>query len=197
MTPARQPQHCDRLTECQSYDEEEYPFCKDRGTPCRFHNRRRCPDYKSVIHDQVECDVRQGTHFAQQMVSDALGEPIYTRATHTSPLAPVLFQIEPNSSKYTLEQIVEINENIQKQRKEAAKAAREQVQPFIDFTKAASLKHNEMVDLMRRNNLKIDDLEDPMQKLAFTFFTEIGEMSHKAEVIIREYEESLRSKGEP
>lgn len=86
---ARQPQQCDHLTECQSYDEEEYPFCKDRGTPCRFHNRRRCPDYKSVIHDQVECDVRQGTYFAQQMVSDALGEPIYTRSRpHTSPPAP-------------------------------------------------------------------------------------------------------------
>jgi hypothetical protein len=78
----------------------------------------------------------------------------------------------------------------------AAKAEREKVQPFIDFTKAASLKHNEMVDLMRRNNLKIDDLEDPMQKLAFTFFTEIGEMSHKAEVIIREYKESLRESKE-
>jgi hypothetical protein len=50
-----------------------------------------------------------------------------TRATHTSPPAPALFQIEPNSSKYSLEQIVEINENIQKQRKEAAKDAREQV----------------------------------------------------------------------
>ena len=52
--------------------------------------------------------------------------------THTSPPAPALFQIEPNSSKYSLEQIVEINENIQKQRKDAAKAAREQVAKELD-----------------------------------------------------------------
>ena len=77
---------------------------------------------------------------------------------------------------------------------DGAKAERDREQPFIDFAKSASLKHSEMVDLMRRNNLKIDDLEDPMQKLAFTFFSEIGEMSHEAEVII---DESLRSQKEP
>ena len=37
--------------------------------------------------------------------------------------APALFQIEPNSHDYTIGQIVEINENIQKQRKEVARAA--------------------------------------------------------------------------
>ena len=43
------------------------------------------------------------------------------------PTAPALFQIEPNSENYTLRQIVEINENIQKQRKEAAAQARADV----------------------------------------------------------------------
>jgi len=44
--------------------------------------------------------------------------------SHPHP-APALFQIEPNSHNYTLGQIVEINENIQKQRAEAACKARE------------------------------------------------------------------------
>lgn len=79
---------------------------------------------------------------------------------------------------------------------QAAKSERERAQPFIDLVKGISLKHQEMVDLMRRNKLKIDDLKDPMQKLAFTFFTEIGEMSHKADVVLKEYEESLRGAQE-
>jgi hypothetical protein len=60
--------------------------------------------------------------------------------------------------------------------------------PFIAYLKMVSLKHGEMLDLMRRNSLKIDDLKDPMQKLAFTFFSEIGELSHKADVVLEEAE---------
>lgn len=54
------------------------------------------------------------------------------RATHTSPPPPALFQIEPNSHDYTIGQIVEINENIQKQREEAAKAAREEFDKLLN-----------------------------------------------------------------
>ena len=83
----QQPQQ-DRLTECHCFTEDEYPYCNDRAMPCRYKDqfsRRKCPDYKSVIHHQVECDVRQGTMFAQQMVSDALGEPIYSRPHPAEP----------------------------------------------------------------------------------------------------------------
>ena len=49
-------------------------------------------------------------------------------------------------------------------------------------------KHEEMITLMRKNNIKIDNLDDPMQKLAFTFFTEIGELSRKAELFRLEHQ---------
>ncbi len=53
-----------------------------------------------------------------------------------APQAPSLFQIEPNSHDYTIGQIVEINENIQKQRAEAARVAtlkeRERVLDALD-----------------------------------------------------------------
>jgi hypothetical protein len=62
------------------------------------------------------------------------------------------------------------------------------------FTKKIALKHGEMVDLMRRNNLIISDLQDPMQKLAFTFFSEIGEMSHEAEVILEELRQQTKER---
>ena len=65
--------------------------------------------------------------------------------------------------------------------------AREKV--LEQFVKKVELKHGEMVDLMRRNKMKIDNLKDPMQKLAFTFFSEIGEMSHEAETILAELRE--------
>jgi hypothetical protein len=80
---------------------------------------------------------------------------------------------------------------------EAACKAREGVQPFIDLVTLMETKQREMNDLMRRNELKIDNLDDRMQKLAFTFYSEIGEMANKADVVIKEYEESLRSKGGP
>lgn len=67
-------------------------------------------------------------------------------------------------------------------------------QRYISFLKMVSLKHSEMVDLMRRNHLKIENMNDPMQKLAFTFFSEIGELSHKADVML---EESLRQPEHP
>jgi len=47
--------------------------------------------------------------------------------TRSRPAPVALFQIEPNSNNYTIGQIVEINENIQKQRAEAAAQAREDV----------------------------------------------------------------------
>ena len=81
-------------------------------------------------------------------------------------------------------------------RAEAAKQEREKAQPFIDFVKATELKNGEMAALMRRNELKLDNLKDPMQKLAFTFYSEIAELSHQADVILQEYAESLRAQQE-
>lgn len=69
---------------------------------------------------------------------------------------------------------------------------REKVQPFIDLARVLATKCDEMQDLMRRNKIVIDNVQEPMQKLAFTFYSEIAELAHKAEVVIEEYEESLR-----
>lgn len=66
----------ERLKECCSFSDEDGPYCNDRAEPCRFTHRTRCHDYKSVIHHQVECDVQQGTFFAQQMVRDAQREDV-------------------------------------------------------------------------------------------------------------------------
>lgn len=88
MTTPAEPEM--RLTECHCFTDEDYPYCNDRAMPCKYKDqfsRRKCPDYKSVIHQQVECDVRQGTTFAQRMVSDALGESIYNRQ-HPYPQEP-------------------------------------------------------------------------------------------------------------
>lgn len=45
-------------------------------------------------------------------------------------------------------------------------------------------KPNAMQEIMRKHNLKIDDLADPMQKLAFTFYTELCESAHEAQAIL-------------
>lgn len=75
---------------------------------------------------------------------------------------------------------------------QAAAKEREKVQPFIDLARVLATKCDEMQDLMRRNKIVIDNVQEPMQKLAFTFYSEIAELAHKAEVVIEEYEESLR-----
>lgn len=41
-----------------------------------------------------------------------------------------------------------------------------------------------MQDIMRQHNLCLNDLDDPMQKLAFTLYTELVEHSQRAEWIL-------------
>jgi hypothetical protein len=67
--------------------------------------------------------------------------------------APALFQIEPNSHDYTIGQIVEINENIQKQRKEAARTATlaENKRVLDRLDKEIATRENEM---NRKGNLE-------------------------------------------
>ena len=48
----------------------------------------------------------------------------------------------------------------------------------------AVTKPKEMQDLMRKHGLKIDNLDDSMQKLAFTFYTELCELSREAENVL-------------
>jgi hypothetical protein len=38
----------------------------------------------------------------------------------------------------------------------------------------------EGVEIMRKHNLKIDNLDEPMQKLAFSFYTDLCEIENKA-----------------
>jgi len=42
------------------------------------------------------------------------------------------------------------------------------------------------IRIMRENGLKIDDLNDPMQKLAFTFYSNLCEIEQKARQLFEE-----------
>jgi hypothetical protein len=55
---------------------------------------------------------------------------------------------------------------------------------MYDEMNRASLQPARAQELMRQNGLKIDDLDDPMQKLAFTFYSMLVEAAHRAETII-------------
>ena len=57
---------------------------------------------------------------------------------------------------------------------------------IINFIKMVSGKQQEMIKIMERNNLVLDNLNEPMQKLAFTFYSEIAEMSHNADILLEE-----------
>ena len=47
--------------------------------------------------------------------------------------------------------------------------------------KAAASKPAEAAAIMRENNLKIDNHDDPYQKLAFTFYTMLAELAGEAD----------------
>ena len=49
---------------------------------------------------------------------------------------------------------------------------------------ATSEAPTRMQAIMRREGLKLDDLNDPMQKLAFTFYTELCERASKADELL-------------
>lgn len=65
----------------------------------------------------------------------------------------------------------------------------EAVKQFLECVKGHPSK---MQDLMRRHGYVIDNLDDPWQKLAFTLYTEIVELSSQA----RDLLESLESMEE-
>lgn len=44
----------------------------------------------------------------------------------------------------------------------------------------------ECQEIMRKNDLKIDNLEDKMQKLAFTFYTDLVDLSQQAEQALKD-----------
>ena len=50
-------------------------------------------------------------------------------------------------------------------------------------------KPQEMAEMMRRNNLVIRDHDDPMQKLAFTLYTEIVVQAASARELLDEEED--------
>jgi len=56
----------------------------------------------------------------------------------------------------------------------------------LEFLIWADGKQNEMHDIMRRNHLVIDNLNDPMQKWIFTFYSEVAEMSNKASQLLEQ-----------
>jgi hypothetical protein len=58
-----------------------------------------------------------------------------------------------------------------------------QVQRLRDFIAPLIEKPKEMQALMRKHGLKIDDLDNPMQKLAFTLYTELCEIAHNADAL--------------
>jgi len=139
MTPARQPQECKTCihdgkfeTQCCVMSGHYYNVCAIskiqviEGKPiirCSTHTSAPAPEqyckYDSRTSPKHVCESCRGLR------------PRWCTFPIISPPTPALFQIEPNSHDYTIGQIVEINENIQKQRKEAAKAAREQVLKLV------------------------------------------------------------------
>lgn len=55
---------------------------------------------------------------------------------------------------------------------------------LLEVAEAIPAALTEMQDIMRRHGFKIDNLEDPMQKLAFTLYTALCELDNKAQPAI-------------
>jgi hypothetical protein len=47
------------------------------------------------------------------------------------------------------------------------------------FARWAQAKQSLALDIMDMNNIVLDDLKDPIQKLAFTFYTELVEIESR------------------
>jgi hypothetical protein len=64
-----------------------------------------------------------------------------------------------------------------------------QKKELFGLVKEAIAFPEEVRDIMRRNNIKLDDLKNIYQKLAFTFYSTMAEHSSKASQVIEEYKE--------
>ena len=72
------------------------------------------------------------------------------------------------------------------EKREELKEALEIMQQLSKLVEEVINSPIEMQEIMRKNNLKIDNLDDSMQKLAFTFYTRIVSLSSKAEHILED-----------
>ena len=59
-----------------------------------------------------------------------------------------------------------------------------ELEEFAQWAQTLQLKSLKIMEL---HNIVIDDLNDPMQKLAFTFYSELCEIEQKARRILEEY----------
>ncbi|MCP6720475.1 MAG: hypothetical protein KJI72_04130 [Patescibacteria group bacterium] len=61
---------------------------------------------------------------------------------------------------------------------------------LLDVCKKTIARPEEVQRIMRANNLKIDNMDDPYQGLAFTLYTMLVESANEAEAAIAKVEES-------
>ena len=61
---------------------------------------------------------------------------------------------------------------------------------LLEACKKAIARPEEVQRIMRANNLKIDNMDDPYQGLAFTLYTMLVESANEAEAAIAKVEES-------
>jgi hypothetical protein len=80
---------------------------------------------------------------------------------------------DPNKRNVPVGQLIEDRATLLSLLDEAAVALRE-----------IEGKCPEMQSIMRTHGLKIDNLDDPMQKLAFTFYSEIAQMSEESRALL-------------
>ena len=58
-----------------------------------------------------------------------------------------------------------------------------------DFARWAQRKQPEALEIMRKHKIVIDDLDDPMQKLAFSLYTDLVEIENKVRNMFEDDEE--------
>lgn len=57
---------------------------------------------------------------------------------------------------------------------------------LVEFARYAQSLQPMAVEIMRKHGLKIDDLSDPMQKLAFTFYTDLCDIENRVRQMFEE-----------
>ena len=60
---------------------------------------------------------------------------------------------------------------------------------LVDFARWAQKKQPEALEIMRKHKIVIDDLDDPMQKLAFSLYIDLVEIESKARNMFEDDEE--------
>jgi hypothetical protein len=70
-----------------------------------------------------------------------------------------------------------------------AKAGKPSYDDLVQFVRWAQSLHPAAVRIMREHNMVLDDLNEPMQKLAFTFYTDLCEIECKVRHLLEEDEE--------